>query len=412
MADTFHVRGGRAKFSLAAKRLVCLPVRESIQDQDRRTMDRDMALPSSDADEDLLTVRDYERAARLRLTRSAYDYFRSGADKERTLRENMRAFRRVTLHPHVLVDVSERDLSIELLGTRLPSPIGVAPTAYHRLATPDGELATARACADAGALLVVSTLATTSLEDVASAAVGPKWFQLYVHKDRGFARSLVERAHAAGYLALALTADTPILGRRLRDVRNRFALPDGLIMANLPADFAKGVQPASALASYVAARHDTALTWKDLDWLRSIAPMPLVLKGVMRADDASRAVAEGVSAVWVSNHGARQLDGVPATLDVLPEVVDAVAGRVPVLLDGGVRWGTDALKALALGANAVMVGRPVLWGLAVGGQAGAARVLGLLRDELHAAMALSGCRTIADIRPDLVRFAPPPRGAK
>jgi isopentenyl diphosphate isomerase/L-lactate dehydrogenase-like FMN-dependent dehydrogenase len=352
---------------------------------------------------ELLTVRDFERAARRVLTKQAYDYYRSGADAERTLRENVRAFERWSLRPRVLVDVAERDLSIELLGERLASPIGVAPTAYHKLATPDGEVATARACAESGTLLVVSTLATTSLEDVAAAASGPRWFQLYVHRDRGFTRSLVERAHAAGYKALALTADTPLLGRRLRDVRNRFALPEGLTMANLPADPAPDGTPASALQSYVASRHDASLTWKDLEWLRSIAPMPLVLKGVMRGDDAARAITEGVAAIWVSNHGARQLDGVPATLDVLPEVVSAVAGRVPVLLDGGVRWGTDVLKALALGAAAVMIGRPLLWGLAAGGERGAARLLGLLREELSTAMALAGARTIADIGPDLVR---------
>lgn len=354
---------------------------------------------------ELLTVRDFERAARRTLTKQAYDYYRSGADAERTLRQNTRAFRRWTLRPRVLVDVAERDLSIELLGERFPSPIGVAPTAYHKLATGDGEAASARACAASGALMVVSTLATMTLEDVAAAAPGPKWFQLYVHRDRGFTRSLVERALAAGYRALALTADTPLLGRRLRDVRNRFALPEGLTMANLPAEPGPDGGPASALQSYVAARHDASLTWKDVAWLRSISPLPVVLKGVMRGDDAARAVEEGVAAVWVSNHGARQLDGVDATIEALPEVVAAVDGKVPVLLDGGVRWGTDVLKALALGARAVMLGRPLLWGLAAGGEAGAARVLRLLREELSVAMALAGCRTVADIRPDVVRRA-------
>lgn len=369
-------------------------------------MVRERTRPDQASLAELLTVRDFERAARRALTKQAYDYYRSGADGERTLRENVRAFDRWSLCPRVLADVAERDLSIELLGDRLASPICVAPTAYHKLATPDGERATARACAESGTLLVVSTLATTTLEDVAAAAPGPRWFQLYVHRDRGFTRSLVERAHAAGYRALALTVDTPLLGRRLRDVRNRFALPEGLTMANLPSEPAPDGKPASALQSYVAARHDASLTWKDLAWLRSIAPMPLILKGVMRGDDAGRAVAEGVDGVWVSNHGARQLDGVAATLDMLPEVVSAVAGRVPVLLDGGVRWGSDVLKALALGARAVMVGRPLLWGLAAGGEQGAAQVLRLLREELSTAMALAGCRTIADIPPDLVRRAP------
>ena len=203
--------------------------------------------------------------------------------------------------------------------------------------------------------------------------------------------------------ALALTADTPMLGRRLRDVRNRFALPEGLTMANLPPEPNPEGRPASALASYVASRHDASLTWRDVDWLRSISGMPVIVKGILRGDDAARAVAEGAEGVWVSNHGARQLDGVAATIEALPEVVDAVGGRVPVLLDGGVRWGTDVLKALALGANAVMVGRPLLWGLAAGGEDGAARVLSLLREELSTAMALAGCSSVGDIPRDLVR---------
>lgn len=365
-------------------------------------MDRGQNTPAPDITH-LLTVRDFERAARRVLTRNAYDYFRSGADDERTLRDNVRAFDHLRIHPKVLVDVSQRELTIELLGQRFSSPIGVAPTAYHKLATPDGELATARACAETGTLLTVSTLATTSLEDVSKAAPGAKWFQLYIHRDRGFTRTLVERAQAAGYRALALTADTPVLGRRLRDVRNRFALPEGLSMPNIPPPPDSDGKPASALQVYVASRHDPAVTWKDLAWLRSISSLPVALKGVMRADDASRAVAEGFDALWISNHGARQLDGVPATIDVLPEIASAVAGRVPLLLDGGIRWGTDVFKALSLGASAVMIGRPLLWGLAAGGERGAAKVLSLLREELSTAMALAGCRSLADLRSDLVR---------
>ncbi len=351
---------------------------------------------------DLLTVRDFEREARGKLSKAAYDYFRSGADAERTLRDNERAFRRLTLSPRVLVDVAERDLSVELLGERFPSPIGIAPTAYHALATPDGEAATARAAARTGSLFVVSTLATTTLERVAHASPASKWFQLYVHKDRGFTRELVQRAEASGYKALALTVDTPMLGRRLRDVRNRFALPEGLTMANLPSEPNPEGMPASALANYVASRHDASLTWADLSWLRTITNLNVIVKGVMRSDDARRAVSEGASGVWVSNHGARQLDGVSATIDVLPEIAEAVSGRAVVLMDGGIRWGTDVLKALALGANAVMVGRPLLWGLAAMGEEGAVRVLSLLREELSTAMALVGCRTLSDVTSDVV----------
>ncbi|MGK3969160.1 alpha-hydroxy acid oxidase [Sorangium sp. So ce118] len=362
----------------------------------------------------LLTVDDFERAARARLSRMAYDYYRSGADEGRTLRENRRAFRRLEIHYRVLVDVAERDMSTTLLGTTVPFPILVAPTAYQRLAHPDGELASSRATSELGTLFTLSTLSTTSLEAVAEASPGPKWFQLYVHKDRGLTRSLVERAEAAGYRALMLTVDTPLLGRRIADVRNGFALPEGLVMANL-LDAAAGApagERGSLLAAYVASRHDASLTWRDVEWLASLTRLPILLKGIIRPDDAVRALGCGAAGVIVSNHGARQLDGSPATIEVLPAVVDAIAGRCPVLMDGGVRWGTDVLKAVALGARAVLVGRPVLWGLAALGGEGVARVLAALRDELSIAMALAGCPTLASIDRDLVRRAWPARPAR
>jgi 4-hydroxymandelate oxidase len=358
--------------------------------------------------ERLLTIDDFERAAAAVLPKAAYDYYRSGADDERTLRANRRAFRRWEIHYRVLVDVSTRRLGTRLLGDDLALPVLVAPTAYHRMAHPEGEIATARAAAAAGTIHVVSTLATTRLEDVAAASPAPKWFQLYVHKDRGFTRSLVERAAAAGYRAVVLTVDAPLLGRRLRDERNCFDLPAGLTMANLvvPGALGSTTEEKSLLAKYVAARHDASLTWDDLDWLRSLSPLPLLIKGVVRGDDAARAVDRGVAGVIVSNHGARQLDGAPATIDVLPAVVDAVAGRCPVLVDGGFRWGTDVLKALGLGAAAVLVGRPILWGLAAGGQAGVERVLEIFRNELSMAMALAGCPTLADVDRNLIRRRP------
>ena len=350
-----------------------------------------------------LTLGDFARAARRVLPRMVWDYYRSGADGEVTLRANLRAFRRRALLPRVLVDVSKVAAEVELLGARLPHPILVAPTAYQKLAHPEGERAMARGAADAGALLVVSTLATTSLEEVAAASAGPKWFQLYPHRDRGVTRALVERAHAAGYQALMLTVDTPVLGRRLADVRNAFALPEGLAMENLRGATGEAKDAVgSALAHHVATRHDASLGWRDLEWLAGLTPLPLVLKGVLRPDDAARATASGVAALVVSNHGGRQLDGVPASLDALPPVLDAVAGRCPVLMDGGVRWGTDVLKALALGARAVLVGRPALWGLAVGGSDGVARVLASLRDELVLAMTLAGCPDLAAATADLV----------
>jgi 4-hydroxymandelate oxidase len=354
----------------------------------------------------LLTVDDFADAAAAVLPRMAYDYYRSGADDEHTLRENRRAFRRWEIWYRVLVDVAERSLGTTLLGAGLAAPILVAPTAYHRMAHPDGELATARGAAAAGSLYVVSTLATTPLEDVAGASLGPKWFQLYVHKDRGLTRSLVERAQAAGYRAIVLTVDAPLLGRRLRDERNSFTLPPGLTMANLVPTgppLAGALAEQSLLSKHFASRHDASVTWKDVGWLRDATSMPILLKGIVRADDAARAAEEGLDGVIVSNHGARQLDGAPASIDALPGVVAAVAGRCPVLVDGGIRRGTDVLKALALGAAAVLVGRPVLWGLAVGGEHGVARVLEILQHELSLAMALAGCARIADIGGDLVR---------
>lgn len=362
-----------------------------------------------DGDDKLLTLADWRRAARAKLPKLAWDYFRSGADAQRTLRANRRAFARWQIWPRVLVDVATRDLSTTLLGTRVTMPILVAPTAYQKLAHPDGECGMARAAAAAGTIAVVSTLATTSLEEVARAADGPRWFQLYVHKDRALTRALVERAHAAGYRALVVTADTPLLGRRLADARNGFKLPAHLTMANLvDAAMVKSApdqEVGSALEHYFAQRHDASFSWRDLDWLRSLSPLPIVLKGVLRADDAARAVAAGCAAVIVSNHGARQLDGAPATLDALPEIVAAIGERAEVLVDGGVRWGTDVLVALALGARAVLLGRPILWGLAVDGERGARRVLELARDELSRAMALSGCASLAAIDHTLVRRA-------
>lgn len=362
--------------------------------------------PQKDASSGLLTVRDFEKAARASLPAMAYDYYRSGADAERALRENLRAFRRWQIHSRVLVDVSRLTLETEILGAAVSMPILIAPTAYHKLAHPEGELATARAAARAGTVYTVSTLATTSLEDITRASSGPLWFQLYVHKDRGLSRSLVERAEAAGYRALVLTVDTPVLGRRLRDVRNGFCLPDGLVMANLVGAHLPEGTAGSALQQYIASRHDASLSWSDVEWLRGITRLPLLLKGIVRPDDTLLAIDAGAAGVIVSNHGGRQLDAAPATLDVLPRVVEAAAGRVPVLVDGGVRWGTDVLKALALGANAVMLGRPVLWGLAAAGEAGVFRVLEILRDELATAMALAGCPSLSAIDHALVERRP------
>jgi 4-hydroxymandelate oxidase len=356
-----------------------------------------------------VNIFELEAMAREKLAREAYDYYASGAQDEVTLRENRAAYDRLTLAYRVLVDVSRREMGTTVLGQPVAMPIVVAPTAFHRMACPEGELATARAAGAAGTVMILSTLSNTRVEEVVAATPGPVWFQLYVYRDRKATEGLVRRAEAAGCRALVLTVDAPFLGRRERDVRNRFSLPPGLTVANmLPEGYGEVPQATadSGLAVYFASLLNPAMTWQDLAWLRSITELPVVVKGIIRPDDALRAADAGVAGIVVSNHGGRQLDTAPATIDVLPEVADALKSRghgTEVLVDGGVRRGTDVLKALALGARAVLVGRPVLWGLAANGEAGAAWVLRHLREELDLAMALAGAPTLADITRDLVR---------
>jgi 4-hydroxymandelate oxidase len=353
-----------------------------------------------------LNLYEYETLAKSVLTPATYDYYASGAMDEVTLRENLAAYDRVKLAYRVLVDVSRRDLSTAFLGAPLSLPVMIAPTAFHRLAHEDGELAVARAAARAGTAMLLSSLSNTDVEAVVRATSAPVLFQLYVYKDRGATEALMQRAEAAGARAIVVTVDAPFLGRRERDVRNRFELPPELTVKNLvPEGYGEVKAPpaGSGLASYFETLIDPALTWKDLDWLRQRTRLPLVIKGLVRADDARRALDAGASAVVVSNHGGRQLDTALATLEALPAVAEAIAGRIPVLLDGGIRRGTDILKALALGASAVLVGRPVLWGLAVDGEDGVWRVLELLRRELDLAMALAGAPTLADVTRDLLR---------
>jgi 4-hydroxymandelate oxidase len=353
-----------------------------------------------------LSIEDFEAVAREKLHRMVYDYYAGAAGDEWTLGENRSAFSRWVLRPRVLNDVSDVSLETTVLGTRLPFPIALAPTAFQRLAHRDGELATARAAASLGMLMILSTISTVSMEDVAGTGV-TRWFQLYVMKDHGITESLLERAVAAGFGAIVLTVDTPWLGRRLRDERNDFSLPPGIGMANLRnLRTPKGSASGSKLAAFFAADHDASLSWKDLEWLRSKAPLPLLLKGIVTAEDARIACEHGVDGIVVSNHGGRQLDGCIATLDALPEVVDAVEGRCEVLMDGGIRRGSDVLKALALGARAVLIGRPYLWGLAANGEAGVRGVVELLRDELSLAMSLAGQQRVDAVDRSLVRPAP------
>jgi 4-hydroxymandelate oxidase len=352
-----------------------------------------------------INLSDYEARARARLDAQAFDYYVSGADDEVTLRDNRAAYERVRLAYRVLVDVSRCDPATTVLGSRIAMPVLVAPTAFHRMACEEGERATVRAAGAAGTIMILSALSNTAVEEVAAAATGPVWFQLYVYRDREATAGLVRRAEAAGCEAIVLTVDAPRLGRRERDVRNRFHLPSGLSVENmLPAGYEAVARPPSesGLSEYFASLIDPALTWDDVAWLRGLTRLPIVLKGIVRADDAARAVEAGAAAVVVSNHGGRQLDGAIATIDALPGVVAAVGGRIEVLVDGGIRRGTDVIKALASGATAVCVGRPVLWGLAVDGQTGVEHVLALLREELERAMALCGTPSVGAIGGDLV----------
>lgn len=359
----------------------------------------------SDGSTSPISVDEYKRAARSKLSQSAYDYYAGGAWNERTLEWNERAYDRYQLHYRVLRDVSDRRLATALLGHEIDLPVLVAPTAFHGLAHEDAECATARACGNSGTVMIASTLSNKSIEEIVEATSGDVWFQLYVYKDRGVSKALVERARDAGCKALVLTVDVPGLGVRERDVRNRFQLPKSLSLGNLEGGL-EGLPDSlegSALASYVGCMFDDSLTWKDLDWLRSLSNLPLVVKGVVHPEDALLAAEQGAAAVVVSNHGGRQLDTAPATLEVLPEIAEAVDGAIELIVDGGVRRGTDVLKALALGAKAVAIGRPALWGLAVDGQRGVENVLDLLRTELDAAMAMCGVARVDEIDRRLLR---------
>ena len=325
------------------------------------------------------------------MERGAWDYVAGGADDERALRDNLAAFSRLRLRPRVLRDVSTRDLGTSAFGRELAHPIVVAPMAAHALADPEAECATARGAASAEALNTLSTISSRSLEEVATVAPdAPRWFQLYTSGDRSLTQRLVERAVAAGYGAIVVTVDLPLAGNRERDLRNGFVLPLG---AHLPEE-----QPVDEHGVPIL----TTMDWDALAWLREVCPVPLVVKGILRVDDALRATELGCDGVWVSNHGGRQLEDAIPGIEALPEIAAAIGGRALLVVDGGVRRGTDVLKALALGANLVAVGRPIFWGLAAGGADGVQHVLEIARAELSHAMALAGCRTLEEIGADLI----------
>ncbi|WP_416978428.1 alpha-hydroxy acid oxidase [Streptomyces sp. T028] len=347
-----------------------------------------------------LSLGDYARLARERLDRPVWDFFEGGAGQERTLLANTTAFDRTWLRPSVLSGVTKPELRTRILGRTWGVPLAVAPMGYQTLAHPEGELATVRAAGKRGVPVVVSMFAGRGIEDLAAAAEAPLWLQVYCLRDRATIRRLVERAERARFEAIVFTVDTPHLGRRLRDLRNGFRLPPDVGPANLRGD---GFDDP---AGHALTQFDPAQNWDVVDWLRSITRLPIVLKGILTGADSARAVSAGADAVIVSNHGGRQLDGAPASLEALPEVVAAAGGACTVLLDGGVRRGADVLAARAMGADAVLLGRPVLYGLAVDGEDGVARVLDLLIEELTDAMTLTGTASVAAVPPELVRPEP------
>jgi isopentenyl diphosphate isomerase/L-lactate dehydrogenase-like FMN-dependent dehydrogenase len=338
-----------------------------------------------------LNVWDYERLAAERLDPGAHGYYAGGAGDELTLRDNVEAFRRWQLRPRVLVDVDSCTTATTVLGQDVSMPLLVAPVAFQRVAHPDGEVAMARAAKAAGTVMCLSTMATSTLEEVAETGV-PRWFQLYIFRDEGVTRELIGRVVDAGFTALVLTVDTPFLGRRERDLRTGFVVE--IPVASLGQG---GLTPAETFALTSA-----SVSWRDVEQLASLSGLPVIVKGVLTEEDAKLACEHGASAIVVSNHGGRQLDGVSATIDALEEVVTAVDGRIEVLVDGGIRRGTDVVKALALGARAVLAGRAPLWGLAVDGEAGALRVLRLLQAEILSALQLVGCTSPADVTRDRI----------
>ncbi|HET9982973.1 MAG TPA: alpha-hydroxy acid oxidase [Longimicrobiales bacterium] len=339
--------------------------------------------------EQAVSLHDLEALARTRLPAMAYEFLAAGAGDEHTVRWNREAFDRIRLRSRVLEDVSRVDTRVRLFGDELAHPILLAPAAYQRVLHPEGEVATARGASAAGAAWVVSTGTTTPIDEIRREATVPLWFQLYLQSDREFTAELVKQVEEAGFRALVLTVDTPVLGPRDRQRRANFRLPPGIVTPHLY-DVNSGRRTVSSLERVVP-------TWADVEWLRESTRLPLLLKGIMTGDDAARSIEAGCAGVLVSNHGGRNLDTLPATIDALPEVVERVAGRVPVLMDGGVRRGTDVLKALALGAAAVLIGRPYLYGLAVAGADGVRQSVELLRHELAMVMALCGRRSVGEV---------------
>ena len=356
-----------------------------------------------------LSLREMELEARKRLDPAVYDFVAGGAEDEVTLRANDTAFARIGLVPRVLCGQRTHDLAISLLGQPATMPVLIAPTAFHRLAHPDGECATARAAAAAGVIMIASMASTVAIDEVAAAArekaaePGPNlWFQIYIQPDLAFTEAVIRRAEAAGCNALVVSVDSPTFGRRERDERNGFRdLPPGFSCENMRAPSA-GAEPGPPRDIVFSPE----LSWRHIEWLRGTTQLKIVLKGIAHPADARLAVESGVDALVVSNHGGRQLDTVPPAIELLPAIRDAVTGRIPLLIDGGIRRGTDIIKALGLGASAVAIGRPVFWGLAAVGEKGVTQVLEILRSELTRALTLCGCGSLNEAGPDLLQLRP------
>uniref|UniRef100_A0A8C6TDM4 (S)-2-hydroxy-acid oxidase n=1 Tax=Neogobius melanostomus TaxID=47308 RepID=A0A8C6TDM4_9GOBI len=351
----------------------------------------------------MVCLTDFEEYAKEHLSKATWDYYAAGADECCTRDDNVLAYKRIRLRPRILRDVSVCDTRTTVQGTEISFPVGIAPTAFHCLAWPEGELATARATEALNTCYIASTYSTCSVEEIVAAAPrGFRWFQLYVYRDRKLSEHIVHRVEGLGYKALVLTVDVPYTGKRRNDIRNQFKLPPHLKVKNFDGIF----QPATAGPEEYgipANTLDPSISWQDIYWLQSITRLPIIIKGILTEEDAELAVQHGVQGIIVSNHGGRQLDGGPATIDAIAEIVDTVQGRIEVYMDGGIRTGSDVLKALALGAKCVFIGRPAIWGLAYKGEEGVREVLQILNDEFRLSMALSGCRNVDEINRSLIQ---------
>lgn len=372
------------------------------------TMDTCPLPPLDRIPSDIASVTDYEAYARERLSPHAWAYFRGGSADEHTLCDNIKAYSRLHLRSRVLADLSGAHTRLTLLSQTLPHPYLLAPVAHQKLAHADGELATVLGAGAVGATMVVSTQASISLETLAQARHAPLWFQLYIQPDRDFTVQLMRRAEACGYGALVITVDAPVNGVRNREQRSGFSLPASISAVNLAGMQQPAAAPPEAGAGplFGSGLLQSAPSWKDLEWLISLSRLPVLVKGLMTPEDALMARDAGAAGIIVSNHGGRTLDTLPATIDALPAIAKVLNGQLPILLDGGIRRGTDAFKALALGASAILIGRPYLYGLAAAGAPGVAHILQILRSELEACMALTGCPSLADITPETLLPAP------